>query len=73
MKKRLTLHDVIKMIRGEAEKVGLQKDLAKKFGVSAQYISDILNGRREPGDAILKPLGLRRVITYEWIKNQERQ
>lgn len=65
MKKRLTLQDVIELIRGEAEKTGSQKELAKKLGVSAQYISDILNGRREPGDAILKPLGLRKVTTYE--------
>jgi transcriptional regulator with XRE-family HTH domain len=65
MKKRLTLQDVIELIRGEAEKTGSQKELAKKLGVSAQYISDILNGRREPGDAILKPLGLHKVVTYE--------
>lgn len=65
MKKRLTLQDVIELIRGEAEKTGSQKELAKKLDVSAQYISDILNGRREPGDAILKPLGLHKVVTYE--------
>ena len=65
MKRRLTLKDVLALLRKEADAVGSQKELAAKLGVTAQYVSDVLNGRREPGEAILKPLGLRKVISYE--------
>lgn len=35
-----------------------QKDLAEEMGVSAQYLSDVLSGRRGPGQSILAYLGL---------------
>lgn len=41
-----------------------QRDLAKELDVSPQYLNDVLNERREPGESILKPLGLERVISY---------
>jgi DNA-binding transcriptional regulator YdaS (Cro superfamily) len=56
--------DVIKFIRAEANKLGSQKALAAKLGVSAPYLGDVLNGRKDPGEAILHPLGLERVVTY---------
>jgi len=65
MKKRLTLPDILNLLRREAEKEGSQKELAARLGVTAQYVSDVLNERREPGESILKPLGLRKVISYE--------
>lgn len=65
MKKKLLLKDVLALLRKEAEAAGSQKELAAKLGVTAQYVSDVLNGRREPGESILKPLGLRKVINYE--------
>ena len=33
-------------------------------GVSASYLSDVVNSRREPGDKILAGLGLRKVVRY---------
>ena len=47
-------------------KVGGQKTLATKMGVSQAYLSDILRGRRDPGPRVLAFLGLRR--TYERVK-----
>lgn len=41
-----------------------QKELAIELGVSPQYLSDVLNERKEPGSGILDPLGLERVVTY---------
>ena len=67
-KKLITLHQFIDLLSDEVKKAGSQKDLAKKFGVSAQYVSDVLNGKREPGEAILEPLGLRKVIVYELVE-----
>ena len=46
-----------------------QTELAREFGVSPSYLSDVLSGRREPGASILEPLGLRRVVTYKKAKS----
>jgi len=32
--------------------------------VSPQYVCDVLNARRDPGDAILAALGLRKIVRY---------
>lgn len=47
------------------KKVGSQTVAAKRLGVSGSYLSDVKNGRREPGEKILTALGLRRVVNYE--------
>lgn len=44
------------------KKAGGQKKLADQFGVSPQYLCDIVNGRRDLSDAMLEKLGLRRTI-----------
>ena len=41
-----------------------QADVAAELGVSAQYLNDILQGRRLPGEKVLRPLGLERVVKY---------
>ena len=41
-----------------------QVDVAKQLGISPQYLSDVLNNRRQPGTAVLDGLGLERVLTY---------
>jgi hypothetical protein len=40
-------------------------------GVSPAYMSDILNGRREPGESVLRALGFRKVVRYERIPETE--
>lgn len=63
MKRRqLTLDDVITLLRREAD--GRQVEFALRAGVTQQYISDILRGKREPGPKILDALGLQKVIVY---------
>jgi transcriptional regulator with XRE-family HTH domain len=39
---------------------GSQRALADKIGVSAPYLSDVLNGNRNPGPKVLAYLGLER-------------
>ena len=46
---------------------GSQKAFAKKVGISEQYLSDILKGRRESGAKVLKYFGLERVVGYRRI------
>lgn len=41
-----------------------QVEVARKIGISPQYLHDVLNERRGPGDKILEYLGIERVITY---------
>ncbi len=45
-------------------KAGSQTSLADDFGVSKSYISQVLAGDRDPGKAILEPLGLERIVSY---------
>lgn len=46
------------------ERAGSQRAAAQQLGVSAQYLCDVLKGRRAPGSKILEPLGLKRVVGY---------
>jgi transcriptional regulator with XRE-family HTH domain len=41
-----------------------QKDFARANMISESYLSDVLNGRREPGPRILAALGLEKVVLY---------
>lgn len=47
---------------------GNQRTWAIEHGVSPQYVNDTVRGRREPGAAILKALGLERVTVYRQVK-----
>jgi len=41
------------------------RDLAKRFGVSQSYFSDVLNGNRGIADKLANAAGYRRVVTFE--------
>ena len=58
----LNRSDVNAMIR-EQQGAGSIRALARKWGVSAPYLSDVLLGRREIGPKILVPLGLKKTRT----------
>ena len=60
----LDLLDVSRMLREQCRAAGGQQAWAEAHGVSPQYVCDVLNGRREPGDKILSALGLVRVVRY---------
>lgn len=47
---------------------GSQKEFAKAHGISAAYVNDILNRRKEPGKKILDAVGVEKVVTYR-VKN----
>lgn len=51
------------------EVAGSQKAFAEKAGISQQYLCDVLKGRREIGDKILKWFKMERVIFYRCIGN----
>ena len=39
-------------------------EVARELKISPQYLSDVLNDRKKPGDKILKALGLERLVVY---------
>ena len=47
------------------QREGSQKKAAAKFGISPQYLSDILKGNREIPDRVARFFGVRRVVRYE--------
>ncbi len=59
-----TLPKVMEVLRKRLDKAGSQKALAAELGVSAPYLHDVLNGRRDPAGALLSALGFERVVTY---------
>lgn len=61
----MTLPQLIIELEHLVNRCGSQKALAERLNVSQAYLSDVLSGRREPGDKILAPLGLTRVVTYQ--------
>lgn len=67
---RITLlseDDVRQMVRDDMPISGCntQQEWARKNGISPQYLSDFMTGRKAPGQKILDALMLRRVVTYE--------
>lgn len=41
---------------------GSQRELARRWGISQQYINQLLHGQRPFSEAILTKLGLRRTV-----------
>lgn len=60
----MTVDDVVKRLAGAVEKAGSQIRFAKANQLSPAYTNDVLRGRKEPGQGILKALGLKKVVTY---------
>ena len=61
----MKLPELYAELRRACAEAGGQKHWADHKGVSEQYLSDVLNARKEPGPLILEALGLRRVVSYE--------
>lgn len=70
MKRIVELSQVISDLRALCD-LNSQTKIARKFKVSPAYISDILKGRREPGESVLKPLGYKKKVFYKIIDEYE--
>jgi len=57
---------VIDAMFAEAEALGSGKKLAKHLDISEQYLSDILNGRRNASEIVGLRMGYRAV----WVKDK---
>jgi hypothetical protein len=56
---KFTLAEVLAMIKNNIEYTGSLRKQALDWKISAAYLSDIVNGRRLPGNKVLKPLNLK--------------
>jgi DNA-binding transcriptional regulator YdaS (Cro superfamily) len=65
----MTSLDVCACLRRACRAAGSQQAWAAANGVSSAYVSDVLNARREPGEAILRALGLRKIVRYVKARN----
>lgn len=66
----MTEHGVAGVLGVFVKKAGGVRALAKVWGVSPSHISDVVNGRRGPGPAILEKLGLTRRVTERFVPDQ---
>ncbi len=67
----LTEDDVRERLRAAIDAAGSQQEFARRMGISAQYINDVVRGRREPGQKILDALGIERVVSYRDIRRDD--
>ena len=57
--------DVIDILRDDiTASIDGQAAWARAHKVSAAYVNDVLNGRRDPGPKILDAIGFEKVVTY---------
>jgi DNA-binding transcriptional regulator YdaS (Cro superfamily) len=61
--------DEIRALQSAINRAGSQKAFAEKAGVSQQYLSEVLNGRKEMGPLLQNALGIERVVTYRKKEN----
>lgn len=59
-----TPDELMGMLRGAVQEAGTQKDAAHGFGISEQYLSDILLGRREISNRVANKFGLERAVVF---------
>lgn len=61
------------MLRDACEASGSQKAWAAANGVSGTYVSDVLAGRKEPGEGIAKAFGLKPITVYVQANQKPRE
>ncbi len=66
----LTHLEVVKLLRDEISRTGSANQFALKWGMTPSYLSDFLNYRCQPGPKILKALGLEKVVTVDYRRNE---
>ena len=63
--------DVCRMVMDACRKAGSQAKWARAHGFSPQALSDFLNAKAQPSDALLAALGLRRVVRFVEVRAKE--
>jgi len=61
----MQITEFVEMLCREIKKIGSQKKAAQEWGISTQYLNDVIRYRREPGRKILDEFGMYKSVTYE--------
>ena len=64
----IEIDDIRMLLFKACDEAGAQYRWAEKNGVSAAYVSDVLSGRRDPGESIAKAFGYEPVTMYRRIE-----
>lgn len=67
MSRSLSREDVVARLRRACAAAGSAKNWAQNAVVSPQYVSDVISGRREPGESIAAALELERVVRWVYL------
>lgn len=62
--RHMTKAEALEFIRKEIKRAGSQVAFAGRVGFAAQYVNDIIHGRKEPSESFLGAVGLMRNVTY---------
>ncbi len=60
-----------RLVREAEQAAGGKPALAARWGISVQYIADVIRGYRDPGKTILAKLGYERVVLYRKVESNE--
>ena len=67
----LSLQGLYVRLTQACEEAGGQSAFARRHGISPGHVNDVLHVRREPGDAIIRALGLKKVTRYMVVGEQK--
>jgi transcriptional regulator with XRE-family HTH domain len=70
MPEPVPLSAVYAKLRSAVAASGGQSAFAGELGLSVSYVSDVMNARRDPGVAILRAIGLRKIVVYVPVKGR---
>lgn len=64
--KQLTVEQVLEIMR-KRQNGRTQREFAPELGITPQYLCDLYLRRRDPGETVLKNLGIVRRVIYEQV------
>ncbi len=64
-KTTITIDEVRRRLQQQIDLHGSQTAAARNLGVSLAYLNDVIRGRREPGEKLLTPIGIQKVVIYQ--------
>lgn len=60
----MNVEAVRKLLAARIKKAGSRAAFAEEAGISRSLVTEVMQGTREPGEAILNALGLEKVVNY---------
>ena len=61
----ITVDEVRRRLQQQVDLNGSQTATAQRLGVSLAYLNDVIRGKREPGEKLLTPIGIHKVVIYQ--------